>query len=97
MPDSVHKAKGGRVDVAQPHPADEASTGSHAQAHGTLTTLLFHSARLEIKDPAIVLRPVGRRRQLFFDLLVVFGMHMVIDGRSEPVALRVVQHWRHTI
>ena len=48
LPNSVHVAHGGRVDIAQPHPTNEASSRTHAESHTTLTALFFDRSGFEI-------------------------------------------------
>lgn len=56
---------------------------------------LFNGSRLEIQNPAGVLRLGGA--QLFPHLVRVVGMHLGVEAGAVPVALRVIQNRCHRV
>ena len=57
--------------------------------------LLFDGSRFQIEDSASVRRLLGG--QLFAHLLHVVGMQVVVEARSEPVALTLMQDRRDAV
>ena len=48
LPNSVHVAHGGRVNITQPHSTNEASSRTHTESHTTLASLFFDRSGFEI-------------------------------------------------
>lgn len=61
----------------------------------TLVALLLDCAGLKVQDPACVLWFLCG--QLLADLLNILCMDVVKDAGTEPLALRLVQHWGHRV